>query len=106
MKELLNTTQLLAHHGKMGLQNESRTYIERVHCTLSNSSLPKKCCTEAASTAYCLVNCSSQTSPQLKILQEVKSGNRISYSNLKVFSCHASAHVNQEKREPIARLFN
>ena len=90
----------------MGLQNESRLNIERVHCMLSNSNLPKEFYTKAASMKYCLVNCSPQTSPQLKILQEMKLSNPTSYSNLKVFSCHASAHVNQEKREPIARLFN
>jgi len=50
-----------------------------------------------------LVNRSPHTSLQFKIPKEVWSGNPADYSNLKVFSYPAYAHVNQGKLEPRAR---
>ena len=77
--------------------------MERVHCMLSNSSLPKEFWAEATSAACYLVNRSLHTSLQFKTPEEVWSGNPADYSNLKVFGCPTYAHVNQGKLDLSAR---
>ena len=57
---------------------------------------------ELVSTASYLVNCSLCSSIDFKSPEEVWSGNPIECSILRIFGCHACAHVNDGKLAPRA----
>ena len=57
---------------------------------------------ELVSTASYLVNCSLCSSIDFKSPEEVWSGNPIECSILRIFGCHAYAHVNDGKLAPRA----
>ncbi|KAG8488139.1 hypothetical protein CXB51_018349 [Gossypium anomalum] len=55
---------------------------------------------EAASTAYFFINRSPSVAIEKKTPQEVWFGNPANYSDLKIFGCHAYAHVDNGKLDP------
>lgn len=77
----------------------NRTKMEKVHCMLSNDSLPKFFWTEAASTACFLIKRSPSITIDKNTPQEVWSGTPASYSDLRIFEYPAYAHVDNGKLE-------
>ena len=67
---------------------------------LSISQLPKTFCLEAASTTCYLINRSPSVSIEKKTPQELWFGSPATYSDLKIFGCHAYAQVVNGKLEP------
>nr|KYP63308.1 Retrovirus-related Pol polyprotein from transposon TNT 1-94 [Cajanus cajan] len=83
----------------------NRTILERVRCMLNHAGLPKSFWAEAVSSAvYCINRCPS-TALEFKTPQEVWSGRKVDYSELRVFGCIAYAHIKQDKLEPRALKF-
>jgi len=82
----------------------NRTLLEKTRCMLSNAGLwdHKAFWSEAISTARYLVNCSPHTSIDFQIPEEVRSGNPVDYSSLRIFGCPVYAHVNNGKLAPMA----
>jgi len=68
-----------------------------------NVALPKSFWAEAVNTAVYLVNRSPSIAVDLKIPKEVWSSQPVNYSNLKIFSCSAYAHVSNGKLEAKAK---
>ena len=65
----------------------NRTLMEKVRCLLSNSGLPKSFWTEAAVTAFFLVNRSPSTTIDKKTSEEVWYSIPPNYSDLRIFYC-------------------
>ena len=67
---------------------------------ISNDKLLKSFWAEAASTTCFLINRSPSIASSKNTLIEVWSGTPVVYSNLKIFSCPAYAHVDNGKLKP------
>nr|CAH65740.1 OSIGBa0127D24.3 [Oryza sativa] len=80
----------------------NRTIISKARCMLSNAGLPKQFWAEAVSTACYLINRSPSYAIDKKTPIEVWSSSPAKYSDLRVFSCTAYAHVDNGKLEPRA----
>ncbi|KAL5553358.1 hypothetical protein UlMin_040759 [Ulmus minor] len=80
----------------------NRTLVDKVHCMLVGSGLPKMFWGEALMTACYIVNQSPSTAIDLKTPNEIWFGKPKSYSNMRVFGCLAYTHQNEGKLEPRA----
>ena len=78
----------------------NRTLIEKVQCLLSNSGLPKSFWVEAVVTVYFFMNRSPSTAIDKKTPEKVWFSTSLNYSDLRIFSCSAYAHVDNGKLEP------
>jgi ATP-binding cassette subfamily B (MDR/TAP) protein 1 len=76
------------------------TIISKARCMLSNAGMSRRFWAEAASTACYLINRSPSISLDKKSPIEVWSGTPAVYSQLRVYSCSAYAHVDNGKLEP------
>jgi transposase InsO family protein len=82
------------------VERMNRTIISRTHCMLSNAKMHRCFWAEAASSACYLINRSPSVPLDKKTPIEVWSGSPADYSELRVFSCTAYAHIDNEKLEP------
>ena len=80
----------------------NRTIISKARCMLSNAGLNRHFWAEAASIACYLIYRSPSIAIDKKTPIEVWSGSPADYSQLRVFSCTAYAHVDNGKLEPRA----
>jgi transposase InsO family protein len=87
------------------VERMNRTIISKACCMLSNVSMGRQLCVEAASTACYLINRSPSTTIEKKTPMEVWSGSPSDYSQLKVFCCTAYAYVGNGKLEPRAAKY-
>ena len=78
----------------------NRTLLEKARCMLSNCGLEKRFWAEAVNTAAHIVNCSPHASLDMKTPEESWSGKPADYGDLKIFGCHAYAHVREGKLDP------
>ncbi|WVZ01079.1 hypothetical protein V8G54_027148 [Vigna mungo] len=76
----------------------NRTIAEKVRSMLSHAKLPKSFWGEAVVTAADLINLSPSRPLNGKIPEEVWSGKKASYRNLRVFGCKASVHIPKDER--------
>ena len=76
------------------------TLMEKVRCMLSNAQLQKSFWAEVAFTTSYLINHSPSVAIEKKTPQEVWYGSSTTYLDLKIFRCHAYAHVDNGKLEP------
>ncbi|WVZ00881.1 hypothetical protein V8G54_026950 [Vigna mungo] len=74
------------------------TIAEKVRSMLSHVKLPKSFWGEAVVTAADLINLSPSRPLNGKIPEEVWSGKKASYRNLRVFGCKASVHIPKDER--------
>ncbi|KZV56298.1 hypothetical protein F511_00295 [Dorcoceras hygrometricum] len=81
----------------------NRTILERVRCMLADSGLPRMFWAEAVVTASYLINRCPSTALEFKTPQEVWTGHRPDFSNLRAFGCTAFAHIRQDKLQPRAK---
>ena len=82
------------------------TLLERARSMLSNANLQQELWGEALLTACYLVNQSPSTTIDYKIPEEVWTGQKCDYSNLRVFGCEAYALIaknQQSKLDPKSR---
>lgn len=76
----------------------NRTIAEKVRSMLSHAKLPKSFWGEAVATAVDLINLSPSRPLNGKIPEEVWTGKKASYRNLRVFGCKASVHIPKDER--------
>ncbi|WVZ01025.1 hypothetical protein V8G54_027094 [Vigna mungo] len=76
----------------------NRTIAEKVRSMLSHAKLPKSFWGEAVVTTADLINLSPLRPLNGKIPEEVWSGKKASYRNLRVFGCKASVHIPKDER--------
>ncbi|GJT34550.1 retrotransposon protein, putative, ty1-copia subclass, partial [Tanacetum coccineum] len=80
----------------------NRTLMDKVHCLLIQSGLPKTFWAEATCTAAYLINRSPSTAIEKNTPMEMWSGHPSDYGMLRTFGCVAYSHVKQGKLEPRA----
>lgn len=78
------------------------TLMDKVKCMMIQSQLPKGLQADTLLTVYLLMNLSLSVAIDFKTPFELCSGKPGNYNNLKVFGCHAYAHVKQGKPFPRA----
>ncbi|KAL9460198.1 hypothetical protein AB3S75_003409 [Citrus x aurantiifolia] len=78
------------------------TFMDKVRCLLIHSKLPQSLWAETLMTVCYLVNRSPSSGIDFKTPVEMWSGRAANYSDLKIFSCPAFAHVKRGKLEPRA----
>ena len=76
----------------------NKSIIERDRCIILNAWLEKKLCVEVMSMACYLINRSPREALDVKVIEEVWTGNEVDYSRLRVFGCPAYAHIAGEDR--------
>lgn len=81
----------------------NRAIMNKVRCTVNESGLPEKFWAEAASTACYLINRSPSAAIDMKVPNQMWSGNKPECKHLRIFGCLAYVHVSQGKLHPRAK---